>query len=118
MKNSKIKKLKKKVKKSAQIDLEERISTLLKDAVIPLGIVSKKSVRDINKASKALSKKLIEGIKFKADDLYEVMEETEEAFEPKQEKAGSKLKGAKKSVKSVDKPAAIDEEEDGIVAVS
>ena len=64
MKKSKIKKLVKEVRKSAKNELEEILIKLITDAVSPLGILSKKTTKDINKSAKALSKKLADKIKF------------------------------------------------------
>ena len=58
MKKSKIKKLVKEVRKSAKNELEEVLIKLITDAVSPLGILSKKTAKDINKSARALSKKL------------------------------------------------------------
>jgi len=71
MKKSKIKKLVKEVRKSAKNELEEILIKLITDAVSPLGILSKKTTKDINKSAKALSKKLADKIKFEKIEVKE-----------------------------------------------
>ena len=71
MKKSKIKKLVKEVRKSAKNELEEVLIKLITDAVSPLGILSKKTAKDINKSARALSKKLADKIKFEKIEVKE-----------------------------------------------
>ncbi len=82
MKKSKIKKLVKEVRKSAKNELEEILIKLITDAVSPLGILSKKTTKDINKSAKALSKKLADKIKFEKIEVKE--EEATEIAAPSQ----------------------------------
>jgi len=69
MKKSKIKKLIKKARKSAKTELEGTLITLIKDAVAPLGILSKKTTKDITKAAKTLAGKLAEKLPFETAEV-------------------------------------------------